>query len=102
MSRLLRYQVAVSLDGFIAGPKGEYDWIVMDPQIDFGALFKEFDTAVMGRKTYQRSRGACLRRGLRRSQTCSQGGAWVWTHWRNCPSSERERGSRAANVATTR
>lgn len=53
MSRLLRYQVAVSLDGFIAGPKGEYDWIVMDPAIDFDALFKEFDTAVMGRKTYE-------------------------------------------------
>lgn len=53
MSRRLRYQVAVSLDGFIAGPNGEYDWIVMDPAIDFGALFKEFDTAVMGRKTYE-------------------------------------------------
>src|SRR3972149_618520 len=52
MSRRLRYQVAVSLDGFIAGPNGEYDWIVMDPSIDFAALFKEFDTAVMGRKTY--------------------------------------------------
>jgi dihydrofolate reductase len=53
MSRRLRYQVAVSLDGFIAGPNGEYDWIVMDPSIDFDALFKEFDTAVMGRKTYE-------------------------------------------------
>ena len=53
MSRRLRYQVAVSLDGFIAGPNGEYDWIVMDPAIDFGALFKEFDTALMGRKTYE-------------------------------------------------
>ena len=53
MSRRLRYQVAVSLDGFIAGPNGEYDWIVMDPAIDFAALFKEFDTAVMGRKTYE-------------------------------------------------
>jgi dihydrofolate reductase len=53
MSRRLRYQVAVSLDGFIAGPNGEYDWIVMDPAIDFAALYKEFDTAVMGRKTYQ-------------------------------------------------
>ena len=52
MSRRLRYQVAVSLDGFIAGPNGEYDWIVMDRAIDFAALFKEFDTAVMGRKTY--------------------------------------------------
>lgn len=53
MSRRLRYQVAMSLDGFIAGPNGEYDWIVMDPAIDFGVLFKEFDTAVMGRKTYE-------------------------------------------------
>jgi len=35
MSKRLRYQVAVSLDGFIAGPNGEYDWIVMDPSIDF-------------------------------------------------------------------
>jgi dihydrofolate reductase len=53
MARRLRYHVAVSLDGYIAGPNGEYDWIVMDPSIDFAALFKEFDTAVMGRKTYE-------------------------------------------------
>jgi dihydrofolate reductase len=53
MSRRLRYGVAVSLDGFIAGPDGEYDWIVMDPSIDFAAMFKEFDTAVMGPKTYE-------------------------------------------------
>lgn len=53
MSRRLRYQVAVSLDGFIAGPNGEYDWIVMDPSIDFAAMYKEYDTAVMGRKTYE-------------------------------------------------
>ena len=52
MSRLVRYQVAVSLDGFIAGPNGEYNWIVMDPSIDFAALYKEFDTVIMGRKTY--------------------------------------------------
>ena len=53
MTKRLRYQVAVSLDGFIAGPNGEYDWIVMDPAVDFTALYKEFDTAVMGRKTYE-------------------------------------------------
>jgi dihydrofolate reductase len=52
MSRRLRYHVAMSLDGFIAGPNGEFDWIVGDPAIDFGALYKEFDTVVMGRKTY--------------------------------------------------
>ena len=49
----LRYQVAVSLDGFIAGEHGEYDWLVSDSSIDFKALFKEFDTAVMGRKTHE-------------------------------------------------
>jgi dihydrofolate reductase len=53
MKRRLRYQVAVTLDGFIAGPNGEYDWIVMDPAIDFRAMYEEFDTAVMGRKTYE-------------------------------------------------
>jgi dihydrofolate reductase len=53
MTRQLRYQVAMSLDGFIAGLHGEYDWIVSDPAIDFAALFREFDTAVMGRKTYE-------------------------------------------------
>lgn len=52
MSRRLRYGVAVSLDGFIAGLKGEYDWIVMDPAIDFAAMYRDYDTAVMGRKTY--------------------------------------------------
>jgi dihydrofolate reductase len=53
MGRRLRYQVAMSLDGFIAGPNGDNSWIVMDPAIDFAALFEEFDTAVMGRKTYE-------------------------------------------------
>jgi dihydrofolate reductase len=42
----------MSLDGFIATPSGGYDWIVADPSIDFGAMYREFDTAVMGRKTY--------------------------------------------------
>jgi dihydrofolate reductase len=50
--RRLRYQVATSLDGYIAGPNGEFDWIPMDPSFDFAALYAQFDTAVMGRKTY--------------------------------------------------
>ena len=51
--RRLRYQVAMSLDGFIAAKDGSYDWIPMDPDIDFASLFAQFDTLVMGRKTYE-------------------------------------------------
>jgi dihydrofolate reductase len=51
--RRLRYSVATSLDGFIAGPKGEYDWIVMDPDFDWNALWAQFDTLLMGRRTYE-------------------------------------------------
>ena len=50
--RLVRYSVASSLDGYIAGPNGEYDWIIMDPAIDFRAFFKKIDTVVMGRRTF--------------------------------------------------
>jgi dihydrofolate reductase len=46
----------MSLNGYIAGPKGESDWIVMDPDIDFQALFDAFDTVLLGRKTYEATR----------------------------------------------
>ena len=51
--RQVRYAVAMSLDGFIAGPNGEVDWIVMDPDMDFGAMFRRFDTLLIGRKTFE-------------------------------------------------
>ena len=28
------------------GPKGEADWIIMDPEIDFGAIFKQFERSL--------------------------------------------------------
>lgn len=51
--RKIRYQVACSLDGYIADTTGTTDWIVKEPEIDFGALFDQFDTLLMGRDTYQ-------------------------------------------------
>jgi len=42
----------MSLDGFIAGPNGEYDWIEPDPDFDFAELWAQFDTLLMGRRTY--------------------------------------------------
>ena len=50
--RRVRYLVAMSLDGFIAGPNGEADWIETDPEVDFAAIWAQFDTLLMGRRTY--------------------------------------------------
>jgi dihydrofolate reductase len=51
--RQIRYVVTASLDGFIAGPNGEVDWIVPDPDRDFRALLDQFDTALLGRRSYE-------------------------------------------------
>jgi dihydrofolate reductase len=57
-ARRVRYAVAMSLDGFIAGPGGEADWIIMDPEIDFQAIYRQFDTMVMGRRTFEAMKAA--------------------------------------------
>jgi dihydrofolate reductase len=59
--RRIRYSVAMSLDGYIAGPNGEYDWIELDPSEGaayFKAFYAQFDTALLGRKSYEQAGGA--------------------------------------------
>ena len=55
MRRVL-YRVAASLDGYIAGPRGEVDWIVHDPAVDFTKVYEQVDTVLLGRRTYELTR----------------------------------------------
>src|SRR5688500_11820917 len=54
MRKLISF-MHISLDGFIAGPKGQMDWIKADEEIfDYvGKRISEGDTALYGRVTYQ-------------------------------------------------
>lgn len=51
--RRLRYNVAASLDGYIADRNGAFDWIPDDPAVDFAGLFARVDTYLLGRRTYE-------------------------------------------------
>jgi dihydrofolate reductase len=62
--RRIRYSVAASLDGFIAGPKGQFDWILMDPEIDFEAYYQQFDTVLMGRQSFEVAGGGTWGHGM--------------------------------------
>ena len=44
--------VAVSLDGFIEGPNGEYDWCLTDQDYGMTAFMNRVDAIFFGRKSY--------------------------------------------------
>src|SRR6186713_3007690 len=49
--------LAVSLDGFIEGPNGEYDWCFTDQDYGMSEFFKRIDATFIGRRTYEMSLG---------------------------------------------
>jgi len=51
--RKIVLQLAVSLDGYIEGPNGEFDWCFTDQDYGMSAFFKRIDSTFMGRKTYE-------------------------------------------------
>lgn len=56
--RQVLYRVASSVDGYIAGPRGEVDWITRDPAVDFAKIYESVDTVLLGRRTYELTRQA--------------------------------------------
>lgn len=53
--RKLVLALAVSMDGFIEGPNGEYDWCFSDQDYGMADFFKRIDSLFMGRKTYEQT-----------------------------------------------
>lgn len=51
--RKIILDLAISLDGFIEGPKGEIDWCVMDEDMDFNGFLSRIDTIFYGRVSYE-------------------------------------------------
>lgn len=51
--RKLVLQLAVSLDGFIEGPNGEFDWCFVDQDYGMTEFFKRIDSVFYGRKSYE-------------------------------------------------
>ncbi len=45
--------LAVSLDGFIEGPNGEYDWCFTDQDYNMSEFFRHTDAIFLGRKSYE-------------------------------------------------
>lgn len=51
--RKIILNVAVSLDGFIAGPNGEYDWCFTDADYGMTDFLSSIDATLMGGKSYR-------------------------------------------------
>jgi dihydrofolate reductase len=49
--------LAISLDSFIEGPNGEYDWCFTDQDYGMSDFFKRIDAIFIGRKSYEMSLG---------------------------------------------
>ncbi|MBA3893824.1 MAG: dihydrofolate reductase [Gemmatimonadales bacterium] len=51
--RQVRYNVATSLDGYIADASGGFAWIPHDPAVNFAAIFARVDTVLIGRRSFE-------------------------------------------------
>jgi dihydrofolate reductase len=70
--RTITYGGAVSLDGYLAGPNEEIDWLhySKDVQEVMKDYWKDVDAVLMGRKTYEF--GARQKGGAKKAKTASK------------------------------
>ena len=52
MRKILLY-ITTSLDGYIAGPSGEIDWLIEEGDFGYDDFYAGVDTVLMGNKTYE-------------------------------------------------
>ena len=97
--RRVRYNCAMSLDGYIADASDGFDWILPDPDIDFKELAGQFDTYLLGRRTFEitggqgppsesGNRSYVFSRSLRQSE--HEGVRVIGEEWREVVRSLRE------------
>ncbi|MDR7159485.1 dihydrofolate reductase family protein [Arthrobacter sp. BE255] len=57
--RTVTYSAACSLDGYIAGSDGSFDWLYFSPDVEelMGQFWSTVDAVLMGRKTWEFSAG---------------------------------------------
>lgn len=56
--RKIILNLALSLDGYIEGNNGEYDWCFDDQDYGLSTFFEQIDSLLMGRKSYETLKSA--------------------------------------------
>ena len=71
--RTVTYSAACSLDGYIAGSDGSFDWLYFSPDVEelMGQYWSNVDAVLMGRKTWEFSAGQEFSSGAEADDTAS-------------------------------
>jgi dihydrofolate reductase len=85
--RKIIFLIHISLDGYVAGPNGEMDWIVYTDELEsyVHALHASTDAAIYGRVTYQLMEGYWPH--VLDAPASTEGACSRMTRWRSLPAS---------------
>lgn len=66
--------LAITLDGYIEGPNGEYDWCFTDQDYGLNAFFEGIDAVFMGRKSYETMQAQTSHSDI---ETATESPSWI-------------------------